>query len=387
MQQQSPKKTQPRGITQADVAAYQLDTPPHGTARPKRRTASRPIVTALMVFGIIACVLTANISLSAGGGALAGQRDRNVQATQTTVADIALQYELAQSDLAQARYGIAAQRLRWILDRDANYAGAAEQLTQAEQQITGSAFQATVPPPDSTEPDQLFAEAQAFADEQEWASVLARIEQLEVIAPTYQPEAVLDLKFRALEALGLIYVRGDRIEEGLFLLDQASAIKPLSDEAEGERNIAELYSDAEIYIDLDWAVVVEKYQQIFNLAPAYRDFPFELQTARSEYGQQLESDGEFCAAAEQYELALSLYAEPNPIIEDRLEDAEASCTGGASIARTSTPSGTAAATSTATDDEDDSLSPSDLDDDEDEGTRTPTATINPLVPTPVLPGN
>ncbi len=389
MMQPSPNHTPAGGVPPARPNTAQTPTPPHGTRRPKRsvRRNPRPIVTVAMVFAIIACVLTANISLSAGGGALAGQRDRNVWATQTTEAEVDLQYELALTDISETQYGISAQRLRWVLDRQPNYADAAEQLIQVEQQITSSAFQPTVPPPGSDEPDILYTEAQAFAAAEEWASTLARIDQLQVIAPDYRFDDVQELKFTALEALGLIYVRSDRIEEGLFLLEQASAIMPLSDTAEGEQNLAELYSDAQIYIDLDWAVVVDKYQQIYNLAPNYRNFPFEFQIALSEYGRQLEDSAQYCDAVIQYEYALSLFADPDPLIAARLEGVGESCENSASVSRTVTPVGTASATAGVADDDDDGMiSPSDLDDD-DNGTRTPTATLNPLVPTPVLPGN
>lgn len=391
--QQQPSQTPPGGTPrpyQPAIDDSQAITPPRGTQRPKLPGKQRQAVTAAMIFAIIACVLTANISLSAGGGALAGQRDRNVQATQTTVAEIDLQYQLALSDISEGRYGIAAQRLRWILEREPEYPGASEQLAQAEQEITSSAFQPTVPPSGSDQPEQLLQEAQAFADEEEWPSTLARLEELQSIAPDYEREAVLELTYTAQQALGLIYVQGDRIEEGLFLLDQASTIRPLTDQAEGERNLAELYSEASIYIDLDWAVVVENYQLIYNLAPNYRNFPLEFQQARSAYAQQLEDDGLYCDAVVQYELGLQLFADPDPLIEDRLEDAEALC-GNGGVSATSDPeaTGTSGTATPEDDDEDGMISPSDLEDDDEEDnlTRTPTATVNPLIPTPILPGN
>ena len=66
-------------------------------------------------------------------------------------------------------------------------------------------------------------------------------------------------------------MQGDRIEEGLYLLEQAEKIRPLSDSTAGERNLARLYTTGQIYWGLDWNVVIQNFVVIYEIAPNYRD--------------------------------------------------------------------------------------------------------------------
>jgi len=327
--------TPPHGTQRPDLENPRRQTPPKSSSRSKQGRKKviidKALYSTLGFFGVIACSTSFVVALSAGSGVAVGQRDRNIMATATTVAGFDLQYELGVDDVSNGRYAIAAQRFRWIVDRAPDYQDAQLQLQQAERQITSGGFQPTAPPSDSDNPAELYAEAQVFAEEEEWVNVINRLEDLKLIDPTYEEDAVNELLFEALETLGLIYVRGERIEEGLFLLERASQIMPLSDQAEGERIVAELYSDVQIYVGLDWAKVVEAYAEIYDRAPDYRNIAAELKNASVEYGDELAAEGDYCDAANQYQFALNLYEILDEVVEQKYEDAADRCGGGPGI--------------------------------------------------------
>ena len=74
-----------------------------------------------LLVGIMICVLTAVIGISATGGVVAGRGERNALATQTTVAEIDVQFQLGMADLERGQYALAAQRFIWIVERDPGY--------------------------------------------------------------------------------------------------------------------------------------------------------------------------------------------------------------------------------------------------------------------------
>ena len=100
-------------------------------------------------------------------------------------------FGLGLTDLAEGRYGLAAERFRTILSRDPDYPGAAEKLGEAQAGISAAAdspssdpvIEPTVAPSDAEDPAELFAEAQSFFNDQAWSSVIARAQQLQQDRP------------------------------------------------------------------------------------------------------------------------------------------------------------------------------------------------------------
>jgi tetratricopeptide (TPR) repeat protein len=261
----------------------------------------------LMLTGIIGCVLLAALGVSAAGGALAGQNDLNKRATQTTTAELDVQFNRGVSDLNQGNYTLAAERFRWILQVATAYPGAADKLAQAESATSQTTTpMATLAPSSSQNPEELFTEAKGYYDAGEWENAISRFQDLQIVSPTYHSAEVKEMLYRALVTLGLQYVRGDRLQEGLTLLEQASAIKPLDDQAEGERNLATLYITGRTYVDLNWSIAIENFQAIYADYPTYRDVKTQLWDAHVKFGDQLAAAGAQCDAADQYAAAIKL---------------------------------------------------------------------------------
>ncbi len=278
---------------------------------PHRRISSLAQVfsSSALLMGTIACVLVTALLLAAAGGVVAGQKERSIHATQTTAADLHLQFRLGLADMEQGRYELAAQRFRWVLERAPEYPGAADWLGVAERmlaQASAPAPTAVVPTSSAETLDERFAEAQAYFNSGQWEPAIARLQEIQAIDPRYREVEVKEMLYTALSTLGLIYVRGDRLEEGILLLNQAEKIRPLDDQAAGERYLATLYIAGKTYWNLNWPVVIANFEAIREVAPYYRDVTDLLWEAYVKYGDQLVLQGTPCDGEEQYRLALNL---------------------------------------------------------------------------------
>lgn len=276
---------------------------------------------------IIACAMITALAVAAGGGVIAGQNQRNIQATQTTVADLDVQYSLGLNDLQQGRYELAALRFRWIIERAPDYPGAAQKLAEAESllaQAGGTSQVAETPvlvPLQS--PAELLAEAQDLFDRQDWENAIIRLQQVQALDPTYEQIRVSEMLYQALTTLGLSYIRGDRIQEGLVLLEQAAAIRPLDDQTAGERYFASLYVTGRTYWGLSWPVVIQNFQALYDVVPNYRDVASRLREAHVAYGDQLAALGAQCDAAAQYQAALDLQRDAT--VQEKYREAADAC--------------------------------------------------------------
>lgn len=299
-------------------------TLPSSPPERKRHSIRRTLSTGAILLGTLVCVVIAAISVSALGGYVAGQRERSTQATQTAVAEIDVQYGLGLADMEAGKYGPAANRFRWILERNPNYPGAAERLAEAEQRMVQAEPTASIlPPSTSQDPETLFAEAKGYYARQDWPGAIRRLQELQALDEQFRVVEVKEMLYVSLTTLGLSYVRGDRIEEGLFLLEQAEEIRPLDDQAAGERYLATLYSTGQTYWNLNWPVVIANFEAIYELAPNYRDISDRLWEAYIKYGDQLARQGAQCDAAFQYEAALAL--RDDSIVRDKHREAGTAC--------------------------------------------------------------
>jgi tetratricopeptide (TPR) repeat protein len=302
MQPDQPTDPNPQAIAPVDDDSPELvadETPRRG----------RLFGSSVLLVLIVLCVIAVALGLAGAGGLLAGQNQRGAYATQTTAAGIDEQYALGVSDLEAGNYTLAAERFRWVLSVAPDYPGAADHLAEAEQQAaaTEAPDPTEIPPSEADTLGERLAEARTLYEDEEWAAAIQRLQELQALDPTYEAADVKQMLYDALKTLGLEYVRGEREEEGIFLLDQASAIQPLDDQTEGERLIATFYITASTYWGLNWPVVITNLEEIYRVAPYYRDVEDRLYTAYVSYAEQnLPLEGGPCNAAELYQGALNI---------------------------------------------------------------------------------
>lgn len=299
------------------------DTPPMPSGQIGGLRVRRTLQSSLLVFMILVCVLGGAVAIAAIGGVAAGQQDLNIRATQTTTAEIDVQFALGIEDMEAGRFGLAAQRFRWVLERSPDYPGAQERLSElAAQQSIGGTPESTIPPSDAETAEEFFAEAQGFFESEQWESAVDRLERVQALDPSYREIEVKEMLFQSLQTLGLLYVRGDRIEEGLFLLERAEQIQPLEDWIAGERNLAELYITGMGYWELNWRVVVQNLEIIYQAAPGYRDVRARLLEAHDRYGDLLADQGAYCDALAQYDAALLIETDPERSEKQQMAEEE-----------------------------------------------------------------
>jgi|GEM_PF-1047358 len=282
--------------------------------------------SSLIYILILLCVLALAISISGIGGAVAGQRERDLRATQTTIVDLNLQFTLGLDDLQAGRYELAAQRFRWILQRDPARTDVAAALDEAERRLLNPDTTPTptrVPAASGQDLETLFAEASDYYARQQWENAIIRLQEIQARDAGFREVEVKQTLHTALKTLGLIYIRGDRIEEGILLLEQAREIRPLDDLTEGEIYLATLYLTGRSYKQLNWAIAIQNFEALYAVAPTYRDVESQLLESYKSYGAVLTAQNAWCEAEQVYEAALTL--ENSAELQEEYEAAHRAC--------------------------------------------------------------
>lgn len=309
---------------------------------PDKQRKNRKTTRAVAV--IISAVVIIVIGVSAAGGALAGQNERDNRATQTTDATIIIQFELASQNLEEGKYDLAVQRFLWIQERNPDYPGLSELLAQA-QSLAFSADQITTSLQSPGDPaarlDQLFADASQRFEAQDWERVIDYLDELIEFDSTYKKAEVNEMLFNALKTLGLGYIRGERLEEGIYLLGRAEAIGALDDISKGEIYLANLYLTAMSYWNISWPVTISNLEAVLEVAPNYKDAREKLISAHTLFGDQLMALRAFCDAESQYTAAFDLKGGPE--LEEKLTQANTFCLN-PELAATETPGAEASLT-------------------------------------------
>lgn len=273
------------------VSTFAFPEPPIDTtadtaevvAIPRRR------VPALMVAGVMLTTVCLCLALIAAAG-FAGYRDglatNDVRLTQSVATEIAAQYEAGLLDLEAGRYGLAMERLAWIVDtvqpppeylRDSRtlYAQAAtlnavtptpdvtatpeptstpEQPAPDTAELNGDVLNGVQP--SQTDPAYLFAQADQAFRQGDFEGAISWAESLRALAPDHRPGEVRALLGDALTRQGLIYLRGqnadgeDRLLRGILLIYRASELGPLEPpDLLYEAEFAERYLNARNYLN------------------------------------------------------------------------------------------------------------------------------------------
>lgn len=298
--------------------------PPAAEEHHERLGMRQILASGALLVGIILCVIGAALGVSAAGGAVAGQNERFIRSTATTEAQITSQFALAQQDMQAGNYDLAVQRLQWVATLRPDYPGLQEAIVQSQALLNqGGAPEETLAPSTSEDPETIFAEAQRFFNDKQWANAITRLQEIQTLDPSFRSAEVSEMLYQALVTLGLQYVRGDRLGEGLLLLKQAEAIRPLDDQAAGERNLAQLYVTGRTYETLNWQIAINNFRAIYDTAPEYRDVKERLLKDYVKFGDYLVALGGHCDAAQQYQNAQDI--KNNEAVKPKLEAATLEC--------------------------------------------------------------
>jgi tetratricopeptide (TPR) repeat protein len=142
----------------------------------------------------------------------------------------------------------------------------------------------------------------AWAQE-DWPRVITLLGQMQVSNPGDQ--TIQEKLFAAHFNYGVQLVRSERLPEAVAQFDEALKIKPEDVNAQGERLFAQLYWEGgQAYDRGDWATAIDRYQEIFDGNPNYRQVRQKLYAAYYNQGQGFQEQGKLTEAQDAYQKAL-----------------------------------------------------------------------------------
>jgi tetratricopeptide (TPR) repeat protein len=255
--------------------------------------------------------------LSGFGGYVSGITARkHAEATQAGL-KAKEQYDLAMQDMAGGNYQRARQRLEYVAQLDPNYPGLTEQMaevifrTSITETPTPEPSPTVSPTPDMRGAEERLRQAQQQIFNSEWKAAIETLLLLRKAEPNFQAVVVDDLLYLAYRNSGRdkILKEGD-LEGGLYDLSLAEKIGPLDSEAKGLQTWSRLYLTGASFWDVDWGQVVYYFAQVAPAVPNLRDGTGWTASDRyriglGKYAAQLLARKEWCAAMENYQLALS----------------------------------------------------------------------------------
>ena len=176
---------------------------------------------------------------------------------------------------------------------------------------------------------ELFSHAQSLVAGSQWDQAIDTLLALRQADPAHQTARVDGMLYISLRQRGVskIWDQGN-LEGGAYDLALAERFAPLDVQANSWRELARLY----LFGSSFWGVIPEQavyyFSQVAAAAPGLRDgsgitAAERYRLALVQYGDWLAGKGDWCAAQEQYELALSMGADA--AIQEKRDNAALKC--------------------------------------------------------------
>ncbi len=281
---------------------------------PKRGKASP--LRMVILLGIAGLILAAG--LSAFGGYRSGINARtHAQATQVA-GTLQQQFDLAVQEINEKNYERARQRLEYIIQIDPAFPGVTEKLAEVIMQLNTTATPTLEPTPEMTPtPDmrgaeELYKEAQNYLYNSDWTKAIDTALSLRKNNIGFQPVLVDDILYTALLNRGKDKIlKHQDLEGGIYDLTLAERFGPLDAESKSYLTFSRLYITGASFWELDWGQVVYYFAQVAPSLPNLTDNSGysaneRYRLALINYGEQLANKKEWCQAADQYSIAISL---------------------------------------------------------------------------------
>lgn len=283
--------------------------------------------------------LLAIAAFSAYGGYRSAIGDRNSYKATQIAGDAESQFLLGMEDMQAGRYELARQRFEYVVQLDPNFPGIQDRLAEVLLQLRTTATPTSAPTPTLTPTpdlrgrDELYDGGRSMLMSGDWTNAIETLLTLRKRYPDYNAIKVDGMLYVALRNRGVDKIAIDAdLEGGMYDLTLAEKFGPLDAEATNWRSWAELYRLGAGFWDIDWGQAVNYFSQLAPAAPNLRDG--SGLTARDRYrealigyGDWLIQRGEWCLAADQYQLAREVDAGPE--VEPTAVYASEQCEAGA----------------------------------------------------------
>lgn len=300
----------------------------------RRRVHLPPIAWFLLALAFTVAGLLAGawLGLRSSGRLQAGQEAAQLEAR------IEEQYSLGLEELETGEYSRAAQRFQWILVQEPDHQGAIEALAQALVHLYVDREE--IPDPlepaptetavyDPAEAAGLLAQAEAAVGAGDWGAAIGALAAVRQADPDFETARIDRLLFLSLRQRGVELILGESdLEGGLYHLSLTERFAPLDVEAETVRGWARLYLIGASFWDIFPDRAAFYFGQLAAAAPYLSDgsgIPAieRYIQALIQYGDQLFEAEAWCAAAEQYALALEQRYQED--LEARAAEAAQNC--------------------------------------------------------------
>ena len=290
---------------------------------PRKNNNVLKLLGAFMLFGVLMAGMIAGAGFM---GARAGQSEQKVRSEATVRAYLVEQYEKCIETLRKGNAVLAEAHCSEVVKLQPDNAAALSLVATARFAQTPTAAPPTATPrPIATDKAELLKLIQQAAASEDWDGIIAYTDQLNSAYPNSQTDDVLDARYLALTTRGLARLRkadGGEIEAGIYDLDQAAAIRPLSGALEGEKQAAVNYQTALSYFGADWETTIEL---LSKLRPGYRDVGEKLYEANLQAGEAYSTAQKFCQAEIFYTSAISLTGGSDAKLDAKRNEARTQC--------------------------------------------------------------
>lgn len=311
------------------------ELPPPPVSLPPRTGRRSPPWRRLTLLGLLALIVIAVTSGLAGYRSGIGVR-QEAEATQIA-AQLQSQYDLAVQEIEAGQFNRARQRLEYIIQKNPGFPGVTEKLAQVLLSANSTATPTIAPTPtvsptpDTRNVEEKFAQAQTFLQNSDWTGAIDMLLSVRKADLNYQPVLIDDMLYVALRNRGRdkILKSGD-LEGGIYDLTLAQSFGPLDADSKSYQTWAELYLRGASFWKLDWSQSVYYFAQVAPALPNLRDGSGMTATERyrqalAGYGDTYAKAEDWCSAAEQYELSLSVGSDT--AVEEKFNEALSNCEG------------------------------------------------------------
>ncbi len=169
--------------------------------------------------------------------------------------------------------------------------------------------------------EQIWQDAQAAGQAGRWAEAEEALVQLQKTAPQFRPDEVAGMLFDLYVNLAAETEQDGDLEQALTYVDKALELRPDATALRSARSMAATYLEMLTVSGTDWKRTIELLEGLYVRDSGYRDVQKRLQGALLAYGEELAADEDWCAAAEQYRVAVAIESSTETIAErNSLED-------------------------------------------------------------------
>ena len=288
-----------------------------------------------LIAALVVVMLVVYVLVLGGRGIYDGLRDRALESQRFAQEH----YELGLARLEDGQYEMAIAEFELALRHDSSLTDARARLKEAKDMV-----QAQGTPTSETRQDAaelLYLQAVDLYEVGDLPQTVSVLDELRGLDADYQRENVETMLSNAHYQLGQNAVAENRLDDAIGHFEAVLAIKPGDKEAQDQLNLADLYSAALNYWEVDWSATIQALKGLYTLAPEYKDVKARLRDAYAFRGDELAEQGNWCQAGDDYASAVEIL--PLETTVDKRDDARIHCQA---TAEAPTPTPTSRATAT-----------------------------------------